>query len=218
MIMPYFIMIMLNIYKTKELIIDFRLKKAPFTPVLINGEAIEVVSSYKYLGVLVDSKLDWRENSSAMFKKAQSRLFFLRKLHSFNVRRPLLHVFYQSILASVMFYAVVCWGNGLKIEDKNKINKLIRKAGSIIGVMPDSLEMILDQRMGQKLRRIMNNVNHPMQTVFNALKSSFSDRLLMPTPLNTERFRMSFVPAAAKVYVVAVDDVVDNVLSPVYAA
>ena len=144
--------------------------------------------------------MDWRENSSAMFKKAQSRLFFLRKLRSFDVSRPLLHMFYQSILASVLFYAVVCWGNGLKTEDKNKINKLIRKAGSIIGVMPDPLEKILDKRMGQKIRRIMNCVDHPMQTVFSALKSSFSDRLLMPTPLNTERFRKSFVPAAVRYF------------------
>ena len=106
--------LMLNISKTKELIIDFRLIKAPFTPVLIKGEEIEVVPSYKYLGVLVDSKLDWRENSSAMFKKAQSRLFFLRKLHSFNVSRPLLHMFYQSILVSVMFYAVVLLGERCK--------------------------------------------------------------------------------------------------------
>ena len=64
--------------------------------------------------------------------------------------------------------------------------------------MPDPLEKILDKRMGQKIRRIMNCVDHPM-TVFSALKSSFSDRLLMPTPISTERFRKSFVPAAAAV-------------------
>ena len=86
-----------------------------------------------------------------------------------------------------------CWGNGVKTEDKNKINKLIRKAGSIIGAMPDPLEKILDMRMGKKLRGIMNNVNHPMKTVFNDLKSSFSDRLLMPTPISSEKFRKSFV-------------------------
>ena len=47
--------LILNTGKTKELIIDFRIKKAPVTPVLIKGEAIEIVDSYKYLGDILTS-------------------------------------------------------------------------------------------------------------------------------------------------------------------
>ena len=75
------------------------------SPILIKGEAIEIVDSYKYLGVHVDKRLDWKVNTNAIHKKAQSRLFFLRKLRSFDASRQLLHVFYQSIVASVIFFS-----------------------------------------------------------------------------------------------------------------
>jgi len=37
-------------------------------------------------------------------------------------------------VASVIFYAVVCWGSRVKAADANRLNKLIRKAGSVLGV------------------------------------------------------------------------------------
>lgn len=58
-----------------ELIIDFRRNKKAILPVKINGQ--KIVQSYKYLGVHLDSRLNWKKNSEVVFKKAQSRLFFL---------------------------------------------------------------------------------------------------------------------------------------------
>ena len=63
-----------------------------------------------------------------LFKKGQSRLYFLR---SFNVCRTMLQMFYHSVVSSVIFYAVVCWGSRLKAADANRLNKLIREAGSV---------------------------------------------------------------------------------------
>lgn len=99
----------------------------------------------------------------------------------------------QSILARVLFYAVVCCrGCGISSVDRNSINKLIGKAGSIIGLTPDSLKVIIQQRTGRKLKSVKENENHP---VF--LASSFSERLVMPR-CSSERFKKSFVPAAVK--------------------
>lgn len=43
-----------------------------------------MVEEYKYLSVHLDNTLDWRLISEAIYKKSQSRLYFLRKLGSFN--------------------------------------------------------------------------------------------------------------------------------------
>lgn len=43
-----------------------------------------MVEEYKYLSVHLDNRLDWRLISEAIYKKSQSRLYFLRKLGSFN--------------------------------------------------------------------------------------------------------------------------------------
>ena len=75
--------------------VDFRKKAVPPTPVIINGQAVEIVHSYKYLGVIIDDKLNWKKNSDALYKKAQSRLFYVRKLRSFDVCQQMLFMFNQ---------------------------------------------------------------------------------------------------------------------------
>ena len=72
----------LNVSKTKELIIDFRKNKSVICPVVINGDVVEVVSNYKYLGTVIDNKLNFSDNTDRIYKKCQSRLHFLRKLRS----------------------------------------------------------------------------------------------------------------------------------------
>ena len=44
----------LNVSKTKEIIIDFRLLKEIHPPVVINEQTVEIVDKYKYLGLVID--------------------------------------------------------------------------------------------------------------------------------------------------------------------
>ncbi|KAG5265425.1 hypothetical protein AALO_G00242350 [Alosa alosa] len=78
----------LNTSKTKEMVVDFRRSKPTLLPVSIDGVNLEVVSTYKYLGLHLDNKLDWSANTDALYKKGQSRLYFLRRLRSFNKPCP----------------------------------------------------------------------------------------------------------------------------------
>ncbi|KAI3358831.1 hypothetical protein L3Q82_015229 [Scortum barcoo] len=48
------------------------------TPLLINNTAVEVVSSTKFLGKTDD--LTWSVNSASLVKRAQQRLYFLRRM------------------------------------------------------------------------------------------------------------------------------------------
>ena len=62
------------------------------------GEEVEMVEGYIYL----DNRLDWQSNTEAVYRKGQSRLYFLRKLRSFNMCSKMLHIFYQSVVASAI--------------------------------------------------------------------------------------------------------------------
>ncbi|XP_062843794.1 alpha-tectorin-like [Trichomycterus rosablanca] len=71
----------LNTSKTKEIVIDFRrTNEIDHLPLHINGEEVEMVESLKFLGVYMSDQLTWTVNTSHLIKKAQQRLFFLRKL------------------------------------------------------------------------------------------------------------------------------------------
>ncbi|KAI3358072.1 hypothetical protein L3Q82_003084 [Scortum barcoo] len=83
-----------NASKTKEMVIDFSRKpSSDIAPVNIQGLDIERVRTYKYLGVHLNNKLDWTDNTDSLYKKGQSRLYMLRRLGSFGVCRPLLRTF-----------------------------------------------------------------------------------------------------------------------------
>ncbi|XP_062868152.1 phospholipid-transporting ATPase IC [Trichomycterus rosablanca] len=176
-----------------------RRKKAPVTPVSINGVSVDTVEDYKYLGVYIDNKLDWSKNTETLYRKGQSRLYFLRRLRSFNICRTMLKIFYESVVASAILYAVACWGSRLKVADANRLNKLIRKASDVVGVELDSLTTVSERRMLSKLKSIMDNTSHPLYNTLERRRSTFSQRLIPPKS-TTERHRRSFLPVAIKLY------------------
>ena len=75
----------LNVSKMKKMCIDFRRNQRCPKPVYIKGKAVEKVDTYKYLGVVFDSKLNWKENINSMLKKVNLRMYCMRKLRSFPV-------------------------------------------------------------------------------------------------------------------------------------
>lgn len=115
-----------------------------------------------FLGAHLDNKLDWAKNTEAVYKKGQSRLYFLRRLWSVSVCSTMLRMVYQSVAASAIFFAVLCWGSRVRAVDANRINKLIRKAGFGLGLELDSLVVVSESGMLCKLWSIMNNDSHPL--------------------------------------------------------
>ena len=54
--------LVLNVKKTKELVFDFRKKTCVHNSITLNGEEIEQVHSYKYLGTTIDDKLTFSDH------------------------------------------------------------------------------------------------------------------------------------------------------------
>jgi len=52
-------------------------KQDTHTPLHINGERVERVASYKYLGTHILENSSWTTNTTAIVKKAQQWLYFL---------------------------------------------------------------------------------------------------------------------------------------------
>ncbi|KAI3359653.1 hypothetical protein L3Q82_014036, partial [Scortum barcoo] len=101
--------------------------------------------THVHLSVHLNNKLDWTDNTDSLYKRGQSRLYMLRRLGSFGVCRPLLRTFYETVVASVVSYAVVCWGGGCSVRDKKRLNRLIKRASSVCGCPLDSIEVMGDR-------------------------------------------------------------------------
>nr|XP_054588772.1 sorting nexin-22 isoform X1 [Nothobranchius furzeri] len=186
----------LNVNKTKEMILDFRRNRVESNTVSFMGEEVEVVEEYKYLGVHLDNRLDWRKNSKAVYKKGHSRLHFLRTLRFFNVCCKMLQIFYKSVVESVISSAIVCWGSSIRSRDLKRLNSLIKKAGSVLGTTVEPLEEIMQRRILQRIKKRMDNPEHSLHKTVRQRKSVFSQRLLQ-FGCNTDRYwRTSFLPTA----------------------
>ncbi|KAI4888458.1 hypothetical protein NFI96_007525 [Prochilodus magdalenae] len=147
----------INAGKTKELVVDFRRCRHPPPLVNIRGMDIERVDSYKYLGVHLNNKLDWSVNTTALHKKGQSRLYLLRRLRSFGVQGALLKTFFDTVVASAIFYGVVCWGSSISTADRKRLDKLLKRAGSVLGSPLDPVQVVGDRRMLSKLASMLEN-------------------------------------------------------------
>ncbi|KAI3373301.1 hypothetical protein L3Q82_006606 [Scortum barcoo] len=104
----------------------------------------------------------------------------LRRLGSFGVCRPLLRTFYETVVASVVSYAVVCWGGGCSEREKKRLNRLIKRASSVCGCPLDSIEVMGERRALAKLSTIMDNTSHPLHQTVGAFKQLLQQQTQTP--------------------------------------
>lgn len=91
----------LNPSKTKELVIDFTEEQYTPRPLYINGDCVERVPAFRFLGTHIAEGLSWTSDTSAVVKRAQHRLHFLRILRKTNLQVKLLASFYRCSVESV---------------------------------------------------------------------------------------------------------------------
>ncbi|KAI5621007.1 hypothetical protein C0J50_19433 [Silurus asotus] len=95
--------LLLNISKTKELIVDFSTKQGRSYQLLnINGTPVERVDSFRYLGVHITQDLSWSCHTNTLVKKAWQHLYHLRCLRDFKLPSPVLNTFYICTIESVL--------------------------------------------------------------------------------------------------------------------
>ncbi len=93
----------LNISKSKELFVGS--SKTQIHPSIdINGEMVERVQHFRYLGITLDDHLSFNQHILGMYKACQQRLTVLRKLKQLSVQPHLLLLLYQSIIEPVLMY------------------------------------------------------------------------------------------------------------------
>ena len=186
----------LNIKKTKEMIIDYRTGDGVVSPLLIEDEKVETVDEYVYLGNVIDNKLKRGENVSKIVKKANKRLYFLRKLKSLHVDKTILTIFYRSIVQSVLTFCIIDWYACITSADKKKLNRIVRNAKKL-GCEVQDLESLYKKTACVKVKKIMKDPDHMLHSCFNMLPSGSRMRSIYS---RTNRFRNSFVLTAIRLY------------------
>ena len=187
--------LVINSQKTVEIIGDFRTKAAPPTPIMLEGTPVANVKSHRFLGLVISHDLKWELNTTALLKKAQKRLFFLRQLKKFGLPRATLIHFYTAIVESILTHSITVWFKAATAKDQGRLQRVIRSAGRVIGSSLPSLESIYKTRVLRRARKIMADPSHPGHGLFTLLPSG--RRLRLPRAVK-DRHKCSFFPSATK--------------------
>ena len=185
----------LNVSKTKEIIIDFRKKALEHQNVEIDGQIVEKVECYKYLGVTVNEKLNWTPHLQTIISKINQRMFFVRKLNSFNIDKTIISLFYQSVIQSLVSFCICIWGGNAIVKDIKNITSIIHQVNKITEIEHLSFDQILMKFSEKKMKKIINDNTHPL---FNKISFSNRSNRLILIKTSTERYRQSFVPRTVK--------------------
>ena len=183
----------LNTTKTKELVFGGgRISQTP-EPILINNQEVEIVKSFKYLGTVLDWRLSFCEHVDYVYKRAQQRLFLLRKLKSFDVSQHILQLVYRSLIESVLSFNIITWYGNVSGTNKVKLARVVNTGSKLIGNNQKQLSSIYKDALKRKSTQILYDPAHPLNQAFQKLSSG---RRLKVSLAKKNIFKKSFVPSA----------------------
>ncbi len=130
----------LNIDKTKELVVDYRRQSREHTPISIDKTPVERVNSFKFLGVHITEDITWSAHTDAVLKKAQQRLFFLRRLRKFGMSPSILRSFYTCTVESILTGCITAWFGNSTAGNRRALQRVVRTACHIVGGELPSLQ------------------------------------------------------------------------------
>ena len=101
---------------------------------MIQGSEVAIVDSFKFLRILISSDLTWEVYFGHCVKKAQQRIFFVRRSHSFGLSHCVMLLFYRAVIESISTLPItVRYGNATQ-EDCRNLNRVVNMASKVIGV------------------------------------------------------------------------------------
>ena len=172
------------------------LRKNPsfLIPLEINGENVEQVQSFKFLGTTISNDLSWDVNTTIIVKKCQQRLHFLRQLKKLRLNQNLLAQFYNAVIESILSFSITVWYSGTNEHAKQQLERIVRTASKITGCKFPSVSYLFRERSSKKVKKIFLDDSHPANHIFKLLPSG---RRFQALRTRTSRFRNSFFPEAA---------------------
>ena len=190
----------LNVNKTKEIIIDMRKRKNSKEAITINNSAVDIVSSYKYLGVTIQDDLKWNLHVETQTKKANKRMYSVRRLYKLKIDSKILCLFYNSVVSSVLTYAITSWFDACDKNLKKTIckfhSKMCKMTNASIHKFIEHPNDIYKRKCLSLINKIVKDQDHVMHKYISVLPHGH----LRSLKCRTERFKLTFMPVATRFY------------------
>jgi hypothetical protein len=144
----------LNISPHKTAIVPFTNKRKleGLGPLKLHGKELKMLDEVKYLGVTLDSKLNWNQHLQKIIRKTQTTFALVRRMCSrkWGLRPSMVHWLYTMVIRPFISYgALVWWPKVMQKITKIQLGGIQRMAClAITGAMKSTptaaMEMLLN--------------------------------------------------------------------------
>ena len=178
----------LNVAKTNCMLVSNRANDANCPTILLNNSPLQFKSSVKFLGIVIDNKLNFSEHIKTIKNKLSKNVGILNRLKKF-VPPETLRNLYFSLLYPYLNYCVIIWG-GTFATHIHPIKILQKRAIRIINRVP-ALTHSNPLFLQSKILKLEDNYKFRVCEYFyvNELADNFSR-----THAHDTRFYNSLVP------------------------
>ena len=141
----------LNYSKTKVMLFSKRRKGQKSIEIRINQNKIEMVKSFKYLGVVMDSQVNWRNHIETLCTKLSQATGAILKLRKIVSKKTILMV-YNGLVGSHLTYGILVWGTAKQYF----LQKLQTAQNKIIRLMTfsDPMQSVDDQYANLEILKV----------------------------------------------------------------
>ena len=122
----------INYEKTKLMVFNPGISRDFLPRFNFNNRELEVVEETKLLGVILRNDLSWSSNTNYMVKRANKKLWSLKRLRKLGANNKDLVDVYCKQVRSILEFSVSAWHPSLTEEDRNKIERIQKSAFHII--------------------------------------------------------------------------------------
>ena len=106
-------------------------------------------------------------------------------------------MFYTSMITSILTFGCTSWGGNINKQEKDRLDKTIKKASNIIGDKQSDFDTLLRQRDTTKTQQIIHDQTHPLHNEYDSRLITRSGRYRLPRS-KTERYQMTYIPRSIK--------------------
>ncbi|XP_064881518.1 uncharacterized protein LOC135574311 [Oncorhynchus nerka] len=118
-----------------------------------------------------NSKPEFSWSKDSVVKKAQQRLFNLRRLKKFGLSPKTLTNFYRCTIESILSGCITAWYGNCSAYNLKALQRVVRSAQRITGGKLPALQDTYTTRCHRKAKKIIKNSNHPSHCLFTPLSS-----------------------------------------------
>ena len=148
---------------------DYRKRKAEHAPILINGDVVEQVEIFKFLGVHITNKSSWSKHTKTVVKRAQQSLFPLRKLKRSGMGPQIPKTFDSCTIESILTGCITGWYGNCLASDGKALQRVVHTAQYITGVELPAIQGLYTRRCQRKDLKIAKDSSHPSHRLFSLL-------------------------------------------------